>query len=88
MSLGTEKTEKILTHLAAAIVLYKNVAEDKKVDLADLPHAIDFAKKLPEMIKDFQGLDVVLDEVKDLDVVEIVALIGKVDAIVKQIEKA
>ena len=88
MSLGTEKTEKILTHLAAAIVLYKQVAEDKKVDLSDLPAAIDFAKKLPEMIQDFQELNTVLEEVKDLDVTEIVALIGKVDSLVKQIEKA
>lgn len=88
MNLGTEKTEKIITHLASAVILYKKVAEDKKVDLTDLPHAVEFAKKLPAMIEDFKALPEVLDEVKDLDVTEIVALIGKVDALVKQIEKA
>lgn len=88
MSLGTEKIEKILIHLAAAVVLYKQVAADKKVDLSDLPAAIEFAKKLPEMIEDFKALPEVLEEIKDLDVAEIVALIGKVDALVKQIEKA
>ena len=88
MTLGTEKFEKILNHLAAAVLLYKQVAEDKKVDLSDIPHAIDFSKKLPEMIQDFKELSAVLEEIKDFDVTEIIALIGKVDAHVKQIEKA
>lgn len=86
--LGTEKIEAILENVKELVIIGKKVKEDGKVDLADLPHVIALLPKLPKMIEDFKALSDAIEEGKDLDVSEVVDLIQKIAAKVKEVEKA
>lgn len=86
--LGTEKIEKAADALAHIAVAAKKITADKKVDLQDLPAAMELVTKLPEIIAVVSEWQELVAEGKDLDVAEVVALIKKVDEIVKKIEKA
>ena len=88
MSLGTENIEKVADALKDLVIVGKKVAADKKVDLADLPHVIGLATKLPKLAEAFSSLGEALDEGKDIDVAEIVKLIQVVHAKVKEVEQA
>jgi hypothetical protein len=86
--LGTEKIEKLVDALAHVAVAAKKISNDKKVDLQDIPAAMEVLVKIPEIVSAFSELGQAFDEAKDLDVAEVVSLIKKVDEKVKLIEKA
>jgi hypothetical protein len=86
--LGVEKIEKLVDSLAHVAVAAKKISADKKVDLADLPAAMELLVKIPEIAASLSELSAAFDEAKDLDVAEVVSLIKKVDEKVKLIEKA
>lgn len=86
--LGTEKIEAIAEDIKELVIIAKHVKEDGKVDLADLPHIMGLLPKIPKFINDFKEIGAVIEEGKDIDVAEIVALIQKVHKIVKEIEAA
>jgi hypothetical protein len=86
--LGTEKIEKLVDALAHVAVAAKKISADKKLDLQDLPAAMDLLVRIPEIASAFSELSAAFDEAKDLDVAEVVSLIKKVDEKVKLIEKA
>jgi hypothetical protein len=86
--LGTEKIEKAADALAHLVVAGKKISADKKVDLQDLPAAMELITKLPQIVEAFSDIKGIVEEGADIDVSEIVALIGKVDELVKKIEKA
>ena len=86
--LGTEKIEKAAEALAHIVIAGKKISADKKVDLQDLPAAMELITKLPAIVEAFTALDEVVAEGKDLDIAEVVALIKKVDELVKAVEKA
>lgn len=88
MSLGTEKIEAILGDIKELVIVGKKVKADGKVDLADLPHVIALVPKLPKFIEDFKAIGEAVEEGKDIDVAEVVGLIQKVHALVKEIEAA
>lgn len=88
MSLGTEKIEAILGNVKELVIIGKKVKADGKVDLADLPHVIALVPKLPKFIEDFKAIGEAVDEGKDIDVAEVVGLIQKIHALVKEIEAA
>jgi len=88
MSLGTEKIEAILDDVKELIIVAKKIKEDGKVDLADLPHVIAIIPKLGKFIENFKAIGEAIEEGKDIDVAEIVALIQAVSAKIKEIEKA
>jgi len=86
--LGTEKIEAILEDVKEVVIAAKKIAKDGKVDLSDLPHVIAIIPKLGKFIEDFKAIGEAVEEGKDIDVAEIVALIQAVSAKIKEIEKA
>lgn len=86
--LGTEKIEAILDDVKVLVIAAKLIKADGKVDIADLPHVIALLPKLGKFIEDFKAIGEAVEEGKDIDVAEIIALIQKVSAMVKEIEKA
>lgn len=86
--LGTEKIEALAESLKEIAIVAKKIAADKKVSLEDLPAVMALLPKIGEIVESFSDLGKVIDEGKDLDVAEVIALIQLVHAKVKEIEKA
>ena len=86
--LGTEKIEKAVEALASLVVAGKKIAEDKKVNLEDLPAAMELIVKLPAIVEAFSNFKGIIEEGSDIDVAEVVALIKLIDEKVKAIEAA
>jgi len=86
--LGTDKIEAILEDVKELVIVAKLIKEDGKVDLADLPHVISLLPKLGKFVEDFKAIGEAFEEGKDIDVPEVISLIQKISAMVKQIEKA
>jgi len=86
--LGTEKVEAILEDLKEVAIVAKKVKHDGKVDLADLPHVMALLPKLPKFFEDFKAIGEAVEEGKDFDVAEVIGLIQKVHAMVKEVETA
>ena len=86
--LGTDKIEAILEDVKELVIVAKLIKEDGKVDLADLPHVISLLPKLGKFVEDFKAIGEAFEEGKDIEVTEVISLIQKISAMVKQIEKA
>ena len=86
--LGTDKIEAILEDIKELVIVAKLVKEDGKVDLADLPHVISLLPKIGKFVEDFKAIGEAFEEGKDIEVAEVISLIQKISAMVKQIEKA
>ena len=86
--LGTEKIEKVVDAIGELAKVAKKISEDKKVDVQDLAHVIALAPKLPELLAALKDIGEALDEGKDIDVAEVIVLIQKIHAKVKEIEAA
>lgn len=86
--IGTDKIEKIVESVKHLAVAAKKISADKKVDLADLPAAMELLVKLPSIVESLSAFKEVIAQGKDLDVAEVVELIKKIDAAVKEVEKA
>ena len=86
--LGTEKIEAILDDVKELVIVAKLVKADGKVDIADLPHVVSLLPKIGKFIEDFKALSAAVEEGKDIDVAEVIALIQAITAKVKEIEKA
>ncbi len=87
-NLGTENIEKVADALKTLVITGKKIAADKKVDVADLAHVVGLVSELPKLAEAFQSLGAALDEGKELDVAEVVALIQSVHKKVKEVEAA
>lgn len=88
MKLGTENIEKVLHGALKLAVSAKKILEDKKVGVEDLPHVISLVQEAGKLVEAAKSIDEAVEEVKDIDVAEVVALIAKIDAMVKEVEKA
>lgn len=86
--LGTDKIEAILEDVKDLVIVAKLIKEDGKVDLADLPHVISLLPKLGKFVEDFKAIGEAFEEGKDIDVTEVISLIQKISAMVKEVEKA
>jgi hypothetical protein len=86
--LGTDKIEAILEDVKELVIVAKLIKEDGKVDLADLPHVISLLPKLGKFVEDFKAVGEAVEEGKDIDVPEVISLIQKISAMVKEVEKA
>jgi hypothetical protein len=86
--LGTDKIEAILEDVKELVIVAKLIKEDGKVDLADLPHVISLLPKLGKFVEDFKAIGEAFEQGKDIEVTEVISLIQKISAMVKQIEKA
>ena len=83
-----DKIEKAAEALAHIIIAGKKISADKKVDLQDLPAAMELITKLPAIVEAFTAYQEIVAEAKDLDIAEVVTLIKKVDELVKKVEAA
>jgi hypothetical protein len=86
--LGTDKIEAILEDVKELVIVAKLIKEDGKVDLADLPHVISLLPKLGKFVEDFKAIGEAFEEGKDIEVPEVISLIQKISAMVKEVEKA
>lgn len=86
--LGTDKIEAILEDVKELVIVAKLIKEDGKVDLADLPHVISLLPKLGKFVEDFKAIGEAVEEGKDIEVTEVISLIQKISAMVKEVEKA
>jgi hypothetical protein len=86
--IGIDKIEKVVESLKHVALAAKKISADKKVDLADLPAAMELLVKLPLIIDSFTAWKEVIEQGKDIDVSEVIVLIQKVNGMVKEIEKA
>ena len=86
--LGTEKIEKLAGVLTALVIAGKKVKADGKVDVNDLPHVIALVPQLSDLADVVSNFGDLINEGKDLDVAEVVALIQLVDKKVKEVEAA
>ena len=86
--LGTDKIEAILEDVKELVIVAKLIKEDGKVDLADLPHVISLLPKLGKFVEDFKAIGEAFEEGKDIEVTEVISLIQKISAMVKEVEKA
>ncbi len=87
MKLGTEKIEAILENVKDIVVVAKK-AKENGLGIEDLPLVIALVPKLPKFIEDFKAIGEAFEEGKDIDVAEVVGLIQKVHALVKEVEAA
>jgi hypothetical protein len=86
--LGTEKIEKFKEAAKKLVIAGKKITADKKVDFTDIPHVMALIPEFPAIFEAIKGLSEAFNEVKDLDVSEVIALINKFDEAVKEIEAA
>ena len=86
--LGTDKIEKAAEALAHIVIAGKKISADKKVNLEDLPAAMELITKLPSIVEAFSAYEEIIAQGKDVEVTEIVQLIVKVDELVKKVEQA
>jgi hypothetical protein len=86
--LGTEKIESIAESLKEVAILIKKISADKKVDIQDIAHLVAFLPKIDDIILSMKDLGQAVEEGKDIDVAEIVALIQKIHSKLKEIQAA
>lgn len=86
--IGIEKLEKVVESVKHIAIAAKKISADKKVSLEDLPAAMDLLVKLPAIAESLTAWKDILAQGQDIDVAEVVVLIQKIDAAVKEIEKA
>ena len=86
--IGVDKIEKVVEAVKHVAIAAKKISADKKVDLADLPAAMELLVKLPSIVESLSAWKDILAQGKDIDVAEVVLLIQKIDAAVKEVEKA
>ena len=86
--IGTESIEGLLEVLKKLAIAGKKISADGKVDLQDLGVLISLLPELPAMLEKAKHLGKAIEEGKDIDVPEVVALIQKVAAMVKEVEAA
>jgi hypothetical protein len=86
--LGQEKVNAIVEAIGHVVIAGKKISADKKIDLEDLPAAMDLLMKAPAIVAAFKDIGEAFNEVKDTDVAEVVALIKLIDEKIKLIEKA
>lgn len=83
---GIDKIEKVVESLKHLAIAAKKITADKKVNLEDLPAAMELLVKLPSIVESFTAWKEVIEQGKDIDVAEVVVLIQKIDAMVKEVE--
>ena len=86
--IGIDKIEKVVESVKHVAIAAKKISADKKLDLADLPAAMELLVKLPAIVESLSAWKDILAQGGDIDVAEVVVLIQKIDAAVKEVEKA
>ena len=86
--LGVDKIEKAAVALSKLVIAGKKISADKKVNLEDLPAAMELIVQLPSIVEAVSAWQDILAQGKDIDVAEVVQLVGKIDELVKAVEKA
>lgn len=87
-----EKTIKEITEIFDGLDILAESAgrvyKDKKVDMTDLPVLIDMAVRINTLMEAFKGLDEAVEEAKDLDAGEQLAIVNRVFQVAKKYEAA
>lgn len=81
-----KETLELLEALKLLAVTGARIAEDKKVDLNDLKHLVDMAKKMDVLVEGFKGVKDIPTEFKDLNQIEVMEIVAKVFEIVKEVK--
>lgn len=86
--LGTEKIEAAAESLKKLVIAGKKISEDGKVGVEDIAHLVKLMTEANEIVKSFKDLGEAFEEVKDLDVAEVIALIQVISKKIKEVEAA
>ena len=84
---GVEKIEKLAEVIADAIILGKKVNADGKIDAADLQHAGQAFKLVQDIIDLALNHKEALEQIKDIQMEEALALLAKGYELVKKVEE-
>lgn len=82
-----DKTTLGAVVLANALILGKKVYADKTIDLKDLIHAPEAVELLKSAVEVGVAHEELVEELKDLDSTEILALVAKAIELVKKVEE-
>ena len=85
--MGIKESQELLIGIVLLVTSFKKISKDG-VSLADMPEAIALVKKADVIIEAVKGIDLVVDEAKDLDQEELMALGLALFAMVKKIKEA
>lgn len=84
--LGIKETLEILDGVKAFAITAAKVAKDGKISVADLGAIVDLAKDFDVIKEGYEGADLAVKEMKDLDESEVILLIAKMFEIVKAVK--
>jgi hypothetical protein len=83
---GISETLELLEGLKIAAIAISKISKDKKVNAEDLPVLIELASEFEVLVKAFNNLSEIPEELKDLEEDEIIAIITKVYSIGKEVK--
>ena len=86
--MGIKETKELIEALGKLGVAGKKIAKDKKIGVDDIAHIVSLASEADDLLAGFKGLDVMLEELKDLDEAEVLAIIGELYKQAEAINKA
>lgn len=85
---GTEGLEKIIELVVKAVIIGKHVYADKEVNAEDIKYGNDLFALIKEVYEFVQSKPELAEEIKDIDMLEVVKLIQAGMAEVKKVEEA
>lgn len=86
--MGIKETKELLETLGKLGVIGKKIGADKKIGVDDIQHLVSLATQAGDLVEGFKGLDIMLEELKDLDQAEVLEIIGTIYSQAEAINKA
>lgn len=83
-----QQTKELLEGLELVLVQIKKIAKDGKVNLADLPAAMEVLNNISKVTAAIEGVEQVPAELKDITLAEAQELIAKLFAVVAAVKAA
>lgn len=72
-----KETKELIQALGKLGVVGKKIAADKKIGVDDIAHLVDLASQAGQILEGFKGLDIMMEELKDLDQTEVIEIVGE-----------
>lgn len=83
-----KETKELIQALGKLGVAGKKIASDKKIGIDDITHIVNLASQANDILEGFKGLNVMLEELKDLDQAEVIEIVGELYKQAEAINKA
>lgn len=83
-----KETKELIQTLGKLAVVGKKIVADKKVGVDDITHIVSLATEANVILEGFKGLDIMMEELKDLDQTEVLEIIRELYVQADAINKA